>query len=274
LALKGWLLHSMFGPAALGASAFAERMRFAFKDVSNLGFAANDHLAARLLVGLPKAGSTFIDVGAHLGSVTAQVRHRDRSVKVHAVEAIPDKALKLKGIGPGVTVHSCALGEQSGQVSFFINAAASGYSSLSSDQPGFSSRDLRELQVEMKTLDDIVSAQDVDVIKIDVEGAELGVIRGATRILRECRPSIMFESGPPEVLGYSKRAMFAELTQLDYLVMVPNRVAHDAPEMNEAVFIDSHLYPARSMNYFAIPRERRVELRDRARHVLGVAAHA
>lgn len=271
LAIKNWLLGNALGVAALHARSQLERLRFAVTDLSQLGFMANDYLAAGLLVRLPKPGTTFIDVGAHIGSVTAQVRKLDRSIKVQAVEAMPEKAAKLRRTYPKVTVHACALGEQAGEVSFFINPMASGFSSLSADQPGFERSRLREVRVEMKTLDDIVSAQDVDMIKIDVEGAELGVIRGARRVLRECRPTVMFESGPPEVLGYTKSAMFDELTQQGYLVLLPNRLAHEAPAMTEALFIDSHLYPPRSMNFFAVARERRDELRERARQLLGIS---
>jgi hypothetical protein len=41
-------------------------------------------------------------------------------------------------------------------------------------------------------------------------------------------------------------------------------------------FIDSHIYPRRCTNYFAIPSERRIEIRDRARDILGInrAAHS
>jgi hypothetical protein len=37
-------------------------------------------------------------------------------------------------------------------------------------------------------------------------------------------------------------------------------------------FIDSHLYPRLTTNYFAIPIERRTETRNKARAILGIAA--
>jgi FkbM family methyltransferase len=274
LPLKNWLLTNRLGIGVLHARALLERLRFAVADVSHLGFMANDHLATYLLVRLPRPNTTFIDVGAHLGSVTAQVLRRERSIKVHAIEAVGEKAARLRCAFPGITVHACALGEHAGEVSFFVNMLEPGFSSLTPDQPVADRSGLQERRVTMKTLDELVAARDVDTIKIDVEGAELGVIRGARRVLRECRPTIMFESGPPEVLGFTKRAMFDELTRQDYVLLLPDRMAHTAPEMTESIFLDSHHHPPRSMNYFAVARERRDELRQRARQALGIGGSA
>ena len=115
-----------------------------------------------------------------------------------------------------------------------------------------------------------MNAIDVDAIKIDVEGAELGVLRGAVKILRKCRPIIMFESAPQtdDGLGYTKEAIFEFLSSVDYCLVVPNRVAHNDDGLTLTGFNESHLYPRRTTNYFAIPSERRLVFRDRARSIL------
>lgn len=58
--------------------------------------------------------------------------------------------------------------------------------------------------VEMDQLDDIVSTP-VDLLKIDVEGAEIGVLDGAKRILSEDRPLILVELRPQNMAmaGYT-----------------------------------------------------------------------
>jgi hypothetical protein len=98
------------------------------------------------------------------------------------------------------------------------------------------------------------------------------VLRGGERLIVQNRPTIMFESGPAadDALGYTKEALFRWFVERDYVIVVPNRVAHDDDGLSESGFIESHLYPRRTTNYFAISRARRIEIRDRARDVLDI----
>ena len=56
----------------------------------------------------------------------------------------------------------------------------------------------------------------------------------------------------------------------NYAILIPNRLAHDDPGLSKEAFLEGHLYPRRTTNYFAIPRERRVEIRDRGRNILNI----
>jgi FkbM family methyltransferase len=224
-----------------------------------------------LLPGLCTSSSVFVDVGAHIGSVLADVRRCHPSIRAIAIEADPDKASNLARKFPDVEVHSCALGERHGEVSFFVNSERPGYSSL--DQGHRSGDDLHEISVPMRRLDDILpDSADVDVVKIDVEGAELGVLRGSAALISRSRPVILFESGPGggEAMGFTVESLFDWLAERDYEILVPNRVAHNGPALGREGFLESHYYPLRTLNYFAVPKERRIEIRDRARRTLGI----
>jgi FkbM family methyltransferase len=238
----------------------------AFRSLEGVGTVANDRLATLIVCGLCPPGKIFVDVGAHIGSVITAALRREPSISVIAIEAIPDKVIALKKKFPNIIIHECAVGEREGSASFYIDTKRSGYSSLSSENSQ-SSHDVKIIEVEIHTLDSIITDKNVEVIKIDVEGAELGVIRGATRLISECRPSLMFESAPGESLGYTKEALWRSLTDLEYSIVVPNRVAHVDPGLTLDGFLESHLYPRRSTNYFGIPRERRDEVRWRARRL-------
>ena len=234
-----------------------------------VGTVANDTLARVLLERLCADGAGFIDVGAHIGSVIDGVRRHSRPGRIVAVEAIPEKADALRRKFPGIELHCCAVGEEEGEVSFFIDVNRTGYSSLERE---FASGggEVRELSVPIKRLDALTDPQLIDIIKIDVEGAELGVLRGATRIIAASRPTIMFESAPRESARYGHDALWQWFADNDYAVVVPNRVAHLDEGLGQAGFVEAHLYPRRTTNYFGIPRERRAAIRARARAVLGL----
>ena len=255
------LLGSPFGRAAM-------RLRDAYALLTagreGAGTIANDQLAGFIVARLVLGKGVFVDVGAHIGSVIAEVRHHSPDSDVIAFEAIPEKAARLVAKFPSVRIESCALSDREGSAAFFVDTRWSGYSSLARGS------DAREIEVPLRTLDGVLAGVAVDVIKIDVEGAELGVLRGGAALLAASRPTIMFESGPEEVLGYTKEAMWSFLAERDYAVIVPNRLAHNAPGLSLDGFLDSHFYPRRTTNYFAVPLEKQAEVRERARTILGL----
>jgi FkbM family methyltransferase len=261
---------------AIGRVLMSARDRFgllfaAYKHLEMVGTIANDQLATLLVTRLCQATKTFVDVGAHIGSVIAAVQQCDASIKIVAIEAIPDKASRLRAKFPRVDIHECAVGDQKGEIPFYINTKDSGYSSLGRPT-GKTDRFITQIKVRMEKLDDLVSHDNIDVIKIDVEGAELAVLRGTEKIIAHSRPIIMFESGPgdPNGLGYSKTEMWRFFAERNYVIQVPNRVAHDDGGLSEDGFVESHVYPRRTTNYFAIASERRSVVRDAARRVIGI----
>lgn len=255
------------------------RFLFWLRDIYEIGMAAifhpsdtitiaNDQLATKLVTRLCQPQKTFIDVGAHIGSIISSVKCHDSSINIIAIEAIPDKVKKLKNKHNDITIHDCAVGDSEGLVTFYVNTIESGYSSLS--EPSQSNKHKTvEIQVPIKCLEDIVLDSNIDVIKIDVEGAELGVLRGAKTLISNNRPTIMFESAPVDGL-YTKADIYKWFVEQDYKIVIPTRVAHNDSGLELACFIEAHLYPRRTTNYFAIPSERRIEIRDRAREILNI----
>ena len=222
-----------------------------------VGTLANDQLAEILATSLPQRH--FVDVGAHIGGVIAEVQARRPGVKITAIEPIPEKAAHLRKRFPKVDVVETALAEREGTAEFTVYATESGYSSLADVRD-----DGLKMTVALNRLDALVS--DPDVIKIDVEGAELGVLRGCENL--KSRPVYMFESGPGEVLGYTKTELWSWLNAHGYAVLLPNRVAHTAPPMSVELFLDSHDYPRRTTNYFGVPVEKIAATREAARKIL------
>jgi FkbM family methyltransferase len=270
--MKTKLVDTIFGRLAFTARDALELARAAYRSPENIGTVANDQLATYLVTRLCLPGKGFIDIGAHIGSIVSEVIRHDRSIKLYAIEPMPDKIGHLRQRFPTVELHQCALGDVEEEVPFFVNTKQTGYSSLGRP-PNF--EDVEVIKVPKKRLDALISSADIDVIKVDVEGAELGVFRGGEALIKRSRPTLMFESGPPQAddgLDYKKESMWRWLNERDFDVVVPNRVAHNGSGLCLDGFLEAHLYPRRTTNYFAIPKERRIEIRDRARAALRIAA--
>ncbi|WP_207974614.1 FkbM family methyltransferase [Parafrankia sp. BMG5.11] len=224
---------------------------------------SNDDLAEYYVVRLCKPEQIFIDGGAHIGSITAGVRHNAPAAEVIMIEAIPRKAKRLARKFPDVKVLNCALGEEAGRADFFVNLDESARSSLI----GGGARS-KKIEISVCRLDDIKFEKSVDVIKLDLEGSELAALRGGQRLVERFRPTILFESGLQNGGSNNEREIFSWFSGNDYKIFLPSRLPHAAPPMSEEVFLDSHHYPFRSLNYFAVASERVSEIREKASKVI------
>jgi len=259
-------VDTRLGRFALTARGALETLIALYSRPENIGVLINDQIATSLLVRLCRENKSFIDVGAHIGSIVSQVAYHGPSIKIVAIEPIPGKVANLRRRFANIEVIGCALGDTDlGEIAFFIHKKRSGYSSLIKPRQD---ADTIEIKVPLRKLDNLISPSDsVDVIKIDVEGAELGVLRGSENLISRNRPVVMFESGPvaEHDFGYSKEDMWRWWNERAYELLLPNRVAHDGSGMSLDCFLDAHVYPRHTTNYFAVPTERRIEIRDRAR---------
>ncbi len=162
-----------------------------------------------------------------------------------------------------------ALGEDTGTVEFHTNPRSSGFNSLIKGDRN----NVKTISVEMARLDDLLPDERVDVIKIDIEGAELGALRGGRKLFIRNHPVVMFESGDakPNSLGYSAQLLWNWFTEMGYEIYTPDRFAHYTAPLSLDAFLDAHQYPRRTVNYFAVPTKRLREIRDRARQILDIS---
>ena len=268
-ALKKHLVGTGLGQIVLDT---ADNLMLKFIPVRNPEMAAakaNHIIARRLLRGLCPPNGQFLDIGAHIGSVFSAVHRANPTICITAIEADPVKADDLKRRYGYAKIISCAVSEQKGTAEFFIYDAASGYNSLSPHQ---NATPARCIKVAVERLDELLAEDKPDFVKIDVEGAELGVLKGGEAMLARARPVIMFESIGRQInaLGYEPGMIWDLLTEQGYQVLTPDRVAHDCASLSRDSFLEAHDYPFRTNDYFAIPQEKRASVRDRARQILGV----
>lgn len=269
--VKRNLIGTAVGGSLLRGRQLLELWRAVRSNPERGGIVCQDVCAWQLLPALCRAGSAFVDVGAHIGSVVAHIRAHHPTLQVIAIEADPEKAMGIAVRFPNVEVHRCAVGDQNGEVSFYVDVDQPGYSSLVPQRKH--DQQLREIKVRMWRLDDFLAPSiPVELMKIDVEGAELRVLRGGAKLVDRCRPVVLFESTPAGAGEAEPRIeeLFHWFSARSYEIFVPNRVPHEGPPLHRESFLESHVYPFRTLNYFAIPVERRAEIRRRARSAFGI----
>jgi FkbM family methyltransferase len=197
-----------------------------------------------------------IDVGCHLGSVLCEMVRLSPKGHHIAVEPLPHKAAWLRRRFPTVDVHEIVLGEQAGSVELYYDPRRSGFSSLG--KHGHLGQDTTALLVQCKRLDDIVPpGKQIGFLKIDVEGAELHVLRGGTRVLRESRPIILFECTRSLMAAFNVTAsqVFSFLRdEIGYHVFLLKDWLGAGPALDLADFESAMVYPFKAFNFVAAPQ--------------------
>lgn len=176
---------------------------------------------------LLKGDSCFLDIGAHVGTFT--IACAPRTVRTYAFECSPRTFcylaanVALHDLCDRVTLFNCALGDQTAKVDYIQRSGDGGTSGIKE----LSSRDEAFLRqpVDVKRLDDLSLdfPAEIGVVKIDVEGAELEVIRGSRETLRKNGyPPIVFESWgqwKTDVDAAGLRSeLFSEISSLGYAI--------------------------------------------------------
>lgn len=136
-----------------------------------------------------------IDVGCHFGSILREMLRIAPEGRHHAFEPLPALHRQLVENFPAV-IHRLALSDTRGQTTFQYVVSNPGYSGLLRRTYEREDETVVQITVETDLLDNVVPASlPVRLIKIDVEGAELQVLRGGVKLLKRHRPFIIFEHG-------------------------------------------------------------------------------
>jgi FkbM family methyltransferase len=158
-----------------------------------------DRLTKKIIKEVVSTNSNCIDVGCHKGEILDEIISSAPNAYHFAFEPIPlfFENLKTKYNNyNNITFLPFALADKNGTASFNYVKNAPAYSGLNKREYAQKQPDIQEINVEIKRLDDLIPENvKIDFIKIDVEGAELGVLKGATRIIEKNKPVIIFESG-------------------------------------------------------------------------------
>jgi len=178
-------------------------------------------------------GMTVIDIGAHWGiySISASRLVRKEG-KVFSFEPNPEVYERLRknillnqdDLYGEVIVQNCAVSDYEGCSEFHVPLMCkSAYGSL--HRPNIK-EDCDIINVSVISLDHYVERNKlgrVDLIKIDVEGAELTVLKGAEKVLRRFYPMIFMEVSDKrtKAFGYKAEKLCSFLEDLGYELYCP-----------------------------------------------------
>jgi FkbM family methyltransferase len=167
---------------------------FRFDLTKNLKY---DRLTNVIMKKVIKPGSNCIDIGCHKGELLEIMIKLSPDGTHFAFEPIPYLYDNLRQkYGKIALILPFALSDNSGKSTFQFVKNAPAYSGLVKRRYDTKKPEIVEITVEKKILDEIVPSNiKIDFIKIDVEGGEFDVLKGARKILIKNKPVVIFECG-------------------------------------------------------------------------------
>jgi FkbM family methyltransferase len=183
---------------------------------------AYEQKLAKLVSDAVKVGDVCYDVGAYRGFFSGVFALAGARTVV-AFEPFLENCVQLKRLSaanPGLPLHiePIAVGGNDGEADFRVMSDSSmGKLSSSTFQP--SAESWQAARVRVQTLDSLMKLDKYpapDIVKLDVEGAEVDVIRGARELLQVHHPSLFIEAHSDALA----KQCTGLLTELGYVVNV------------------------------------------------------
>ena len=165
-----------------------------------------------------KPGDYVIDIGANIGYYTLiMAKLVGETGKVFAFEPDPENVELLKknveyNGYKNVVIFPYAVSDQEGAIKLYLSDTRHADNRIYDFGDGRKSIDIKAVRV-----DDMI-ADRIDFIKMDIEGSEIGAIKGMKRILRDNNLSIISEFWPQGIkkFGYSAQEFLDILENLGY----------------------------------------------------------
>ena len=180
-----------------------------------------DALTLKIMEIVLEENSSFVDVGCHKGELLEEALKLAPKGAHYAFEPIPYLFEKLvSSHGEIATIKNIALSDKRGDSTFNYvksNPAYSGIKKRSYPRK----ENIQEIEVKLDTMDNqLKNAERINLIKIDVEGGEMGVLKGAVQTLTKWSPVVIFEHGlgASDYYGTTPEEMWEFLNENDYCI--------------------------------------------------------
>lgn len=176
----------------------------AFQKLEDQYFGGNMHESAEI-ARLPEILTDvrcFVDVGASLGQYAYFASKTLKGARLLCIEADPYKAKRLRELterwaeetGNQFEVIERAASDRSETLTFFIpesHLSSGAFFPLSETEDGW-----EKVEVEAATLDILLEKEEIDFMKLDVEGAEYRALLGAAKLLTSRPVRVLLEIAP------------------------------------------------------------------------------
>jgi len=146
---------------------------------------------------LPFKPQTIIDAGAYSGEIAEQFSLLYRPKFIALVEPLPDmvRQLQTRCFAPDQRIFNCALGRKEGKeiLNILANLTSSSILEVTPESRSLFNRPMNKidsLQVAIRTLDSVFKQcdlDDLDLLKVDVQGYEMEVFLGGIETLKKTR---------------------------------------------------------------------------------------
>ena len=189
-----------------------------------------------------RTGMTILDIGAHIGVLAVPLANKvGLKGKVYAFEPTPTTLKVLRKTvsinnAKNISVEPYALADTKGKLVFYTsdNKVDNSNSLVNNHRID---RKETSIEVDVTTVDDFVHSHNisnVDFIKIDVEGAELRLLKGAATTVSRDRPKMVLSMHPASIknFGDSSEEIWNFLKGYGY------RIILEGEEMQKEVFIN------------------------------------
>lgn len=235
-----WYVEDVFS-TPWGGARFRLRSDF-FTEWQTMFFGSQDRSLHEALLQFARPDAVALDIGANFGFFSCVLGIACR--EVHAFEPVPELAGRLKfnvelNRLENVRIHQHVLGGTDGEIQFHLPSGLdsnNGTGSVVRDNGG------RTIAVSARKLDSFVQSeglQRLDLIKLDVEGAEPEVLAGGQESLTRFRPVVFFENNMgctfPTAAGDTTRRAMDILTRLGYEIrdLTGRRVVDPPPASDQ-----------------------------------------
>ena len=191
----------------------------------------------KLIKKLVKKKHTVLDIGANIGYFTLIMAKQAKQVHAFEPEArnfeILKRNVELNRLSY-VKLHNVAVADTSAKATLHLSDIGRGMQRI------YPSHWCMEGKTEVETIriDDII--EDAEFIKMDIEGAELGALKGMIKLLKKDDTTIFMEFHPSSIeeYGAKPKEIYDLMTSLGYDIKVSSKDSLSFEEL-EKIAIDN-----------------------------------